>query len=402
MKGTSRSGDFFSAGSRTSRSQRCLSVSALTLFMSGHYSPRNFADHETGPGQAPGGAGARIRRSLSVVSVSYYVSPSQREARRPAIRNGPAQVIARQAFDRRRPAILSGWPCHCSGGRWHWRAAMIRTRTLAAIGTAVLLLGSPLFAQPSSSNSSKQLVVTSASVDRTERHGHPEGLRLRQQEADGVLRAHADDRAERHRRRAAGGVSRVGARRHVPVHGRARQRHERARNVLRDDESPADSRGPAGSGRGPGPEGRQGRQGRQGRHGRAGRARSPWRARAAGREGRSGPAGFQRRHRRERTSGSRRSPGATGSGRTARIGGAAGRRRANRSAGRAGPDRTNWTGWSAGCSRHQRLRAHRRRQRHARDEPWACRRSSRPPARPASASSPAVTSSRAARRSSSA
>ena len=43
---------------------------------------------------------------------------------------------------------------------------MIRTRNLAAIGTAVLLLGSPLFAQPSSSNSSKQLIVTSASVDR--------------------------------------------------------------------------------------------------------------------------------------------------------------------------------------------------------------------------------------------
>src|SRR5918993_1592024 len=43
---------------------------------------------------------------------------------------------------------------------------MIRTRTLAAIGTALLLSGSPLFAQPSSSNSSKQLIVTSASVDR--------------------------------------------------------------------------------------------------------------------------------------------------------------------------------------------------------------------------------------------
>lgn len=43
---------------------------------------------------------------------------------------------------------------------------MIRTRNLAAIGTAALLLGSPLFAQPSSSNSSKQLIVTSASVDR--------------------------------------------------------------------------------------------------------------------------------------------------------------------------------------------------------------------------------------------
>ena len=39
-----------------------------------------------------------------------------------------------------------------------------RTLTLAAIGTAMLLSGSPLFAQ---SNSSKQLIVTSASVDRS-------------------------------------------------------------------------------------------------------------------------------------------------------------------------------------------------------------------------------------------
>ena len=42
---------------------------------------------------------------------------------------------------------------------------MIRTSTLAAIGTAMLLSGTPLFAQPST-NSSKQLIVTSASVDR--------------------------------------------------------------------------------------------------------------------------------------------------------------------------------------------------------------------------------------------
>lgn len=42
---------------------------------------------------------------------------------------------------------------------------MIRTRTLAAIGVAMLLSGTPLFAQPST-NSSKQLIVTSASVDR--------------------------------------------------------------------------------------------------------------------------------------------------------------------------------------------------------------------------------------------
>ena len=42
---------------------------------------------------------------------------------------------------------------------------MTRTRTLAAIGTAMLLSGTPLFAQPST-NSPKQLIVTSASVDR--------------------------------------------------------------------------------------------------------------------------------------------------------------------------------------------------------------------------------------------
>ena len=82
-----------------------------------------------------------------------------------------------------------------------------------------------------------------------ERHGHSQGLRLRHQEAHGVLRAHADDRSERYRRRAAGGISRVGARRHVPLHGRARQWHERARLVLRDHESPADPPGPGGAGR---------------------------------------------------------------------------------------------------------------------------------------------------------
>jgi hypothetical protein len=43
---------------------------------------------------------------------------------------------------------------------------MIRTRTLAAMGTAMLLTSSAVFAQ-SPSSSSKQLIVTSASVDRS-------------------------------------------------------------------------------------------------------------------------------------------------------------------------------------------------------------------------------------------
>ena len=77
VKGTSRSGDFFRAGSRTSDCQRWRSDSALTLFMGGHYSPLNSAVHEPGPGRAAGAAHGQICRSLYVVLVSYYVPPIQ-------------------------------------------------------------------------------------------------------------------------------------------------------------------------------------------------------------------------------------------------------------------------------------------------------------------------------------
>ena len=237
---------------------------------------------------------------------------------------------------------------------------MIRTRTLAAIGTAVLLLGSPLFAQPSSSNSSKQLIVTSASVDRLNDtvtlkgsgFGNKKPTVFCELTQMTVLSATDEELLVAFPASVLDGT-------YLFTVARGNGTSERATffvttnrpQILEGQPGPAGAQGPKGD---------KGDKGDR-RAGRAGRARSPGRARAAGREGRSGPAGFQRRHRRERTSGSRRSPGATGPGRTAGIGGAAGRRRANRSTGRAGLDRTNWTGWSAGCSRYQRLRALRQR-----------------------------------------